>query len=103
MTAAIFLFAVGMLLQYRVFMDPEYGSEERAKARQAKAQAVRLLNIQTAYDDDKKKFMFGSPDAVPDRPENQAAPDGEVFCRPAVDFGQYLHSPCRAGGARAGL
>jgi cell division protein FtsW (lipid II flippase) len=74
MTAAIFLFAVGMLLQYRVFMDPEYGSDERAKARQAKAQAVRLLNIQTAYDDDKKKFMFGSPDAVPDRPENQAQP-----------------------------
>src|SRR5215216_1309551 len=35
MTAAIFLFAVGLLLQYRVFMDPEYGGEARAKARQA--------------------------------------------------------------------
>jgi hypothetical protein len=43
LTAAAFLFAAGSLMQYRLFSDPEYGARgaARAKARQAKAQAVR--------------------------------------------------------------
>lgn len=71
LTAAIFLFAIGSLLQYRLFSDPEYGSRgsERARARQAKMQTIRLLNIETAYDDQKKAFLFGSPDSVPPRPD----------------------------------
>src|SRR5712692_1640687 len=67
LTAAVFLFAVGQLMQFRLFSDPEYGARgaARAKAREAKAQTVRLLNIETGYPDEKKTFMFGSPAAVP--------------------------------------
>jgi cell division protein FtsW (lipid II flippase) len=67
LTAAVFLFVFGQLMQYRLFSDPEYGARgaARAKAREAKAQTVRLLNIETGYDDEKKTFMFGSPTAVP--------------------------------------
>ncbi|MEK6300301.1 MAG: FtsW/RodA/SpoVE family cell cycle protein [Acidobacteriota bacterium] len=76
LTAAVFLFAFGQLMQYRLFSDPEYGGRgpARAKAREAKAQTVRLLNIQTGYDDEKKTFMFGSPAAVPTKPAVQSLP-----------------------------
>jgi cell division protein FtsW (lipid II flippase) len=69
LTASVFLFAFGSLMQYRLFSDPEYGARgaSRREAREAKAQAVRLENIQTGYDDDKKRFMFGSPEAVPEK------------------------------------
>jgi len=65
-TAAMLLFAAGQLMQFRLFSDPEYGARgsARAKAREAKAQTVRLLNVETGYDDDKRAFMFGSS-AVP--------------------------------------
>jgi cell division protein FtsW (lipid II flippase) len=67
LTAAVFLFAIGLLMQFRLFSDPEYGARGggRAKAREAKAQTVRLLNVETGYDDAKKSFMFGSASAVP--------------------------------------
>ncbi len=76
LTAAVFLFVVGQLMQYRLFADPEYGARgaARAKAREAKAQTVRLLNIKTGYDDEKKTFMFGSPAAVPHKPAVQTQP-----------------------------
>jgi len=76
LTAAIFLFAVGSLVQYRLFSDPEYGSRgaARAKARQAKAQAVRLRDIQTGYDAEKKAFLFGSEQGVPQEPPKQNLP-----------------------------
>ena len=76
LTTAVFLFAFGQLMQYRLFSDPEYGARgaARAKAREAKAQTVRLLNIETGYDDEKKTFMFGSPAAVPRRPAVQTQP-----------------------------
>ncbi|MCI0490676.1 MAG: FtsW/RodA/SpoVE family cell cycle protein [Blastocatellia bacterium] len=76
LTAAVFLFAVGSLMQYRLFSDPEYGARggDRAKARDAKAQTIRLLNIRTAYDDEKKTYMFGGPDRVPEVPATSDLP-----------------------------
>jgi cell division protein FtsW (lipid II flippase) len=76
LTAAIFLFTAGQLMQFRLFSDPEYGARGavRTKAREAKAQTVRLLNIETGYDDEKKTFMFGSPEAVPATPGAQKPP-----------------------------
>src|SRR5262245_36690938 len=61
LTAATFLFATGALMQFRLFADPEYGARGKAKSaeRREKAQAIRLYNIKTAYDDEKKTFMFG--------------------------------------------
>jgi hypothetical protein len=79
LTAAVLLFAVGLLMQYRLFSDPEYGARtERSEIRRAKGQAIRLLNIKTGYDDDKKALLFGSPDAVPeDPPVLEKLPDRE--------------------------
>ena len=76
LTVAIFLFAIGSLMQYRLFSDPEYGSRgsARTRARQVKDQAIRLRNIRTGYDDDKKQFMFGKADAVPLEPPKQNLP-----------------------------
>jgi cell division protein FtsW (lipid II flippase) len=76
LTAAIFLFSVGQVMQFRLFSDPEYGARgaARMKAREAKAQTVRLLNIETGYDDEKKTAMFGSPTAVPKTPGFQRLP-----------------------------
>lgn len=67
LTAAVFLFSFGQVMQFRLFSDPEYGARgaARGKAREAKAQTVRLLNVETGYDDEKKTFMFGAPDRVP--------------------------------------
>lgn len=79
LTAAIFLFAIGLLMQFRLFSDPEYGARGggRARAREAKAQTVRLLNVETGYDDAKKAFMFGSASAVPKSPASDKAPVSE--------------------------
>jgi cell division protein FtsW (lipid II flippase) len=70
LTAAVFLFAVGQVIQFRLFSDPEYGARgaTRTKAREQKAQTVRLLNIQTGYDNEKKAFMFGPSAVVPKTP-----------------------------------
>jgi cell division protein FtsW (lipid II flippase) len=74
--AGVFLFSIGALMQYRLFSDPEYGARggKRMHAREAKAQAVRLRDIQTGYDDEKKKFMFGGSGAVPAEPPGQNLP-----------------------------
>lgn len=76
LTAAIFLFAAGQLMQFRLFSDPEYGARgaARMKAREAKAQTVRLLNVETGYDAEKKAFLFGPGAAVPKAPETQRLP-----------------------------
>ncbi|HWC77294.1 MAG TPA: hypothetical protein VG778_07525, partial [Blastocatellia bacterium] len=60
LTAAVFLFAFGLLIQYRLFSDPEYGARagDRTAARKAKTQATMLLNIRTGYDDEKKRYLF---------------------------------------------
>ena len=72
-SAAMLLFTVGLVLQYRLFTDPEYGARgaDRREAREAKAQTVRYLNIRTGYDDAKKQAVFGSTD-VPDAPPSDA-------------------------------
>jgi cell division protein FtsW (lipid II flippase) len=76
LTASVFLFTAGQLMQFRLFSDPEYGARgaARTKAREAKAQTIRLLNVETGYDDEKKTFMFGSPAAVPATPGTQRLP-----------------------------
>lgn len=68
-TAAIMLFTIGLAVQYRLFNDPEYGARgaARREAREAKAQTIRYLDIRTAYDDEKKKAIFGTTD-VPETP-----------------------------------
>jgi cell division protein FtsW (lipid II flippase) len=93
LTASIFLFAVGLLMQYRLFTDPEYGARggERSKAREYKAQTVRLLNIETGYDDAKKTFLFGSANAAPDKPTaNQIHPPERSFADILTSFNTWI-------------
>src|SRR5215210_2602537 len=56
-TAAILLFSVGMLVQFRLYSDPEYGSRQKAEARAEKTQTLRMRYIGQFYDAEKKKRL----------------------------------------------
>jgi len=56
-TAAVMLFSVGMLIQYRLYSDPEYNARNKAEARQAKMEALRTRYIIENYDPQKKQLM----------------------------------------------
>src|ERR1044071_1750396 len=56
-TTAIMLFAIGMLMQYRLYSDPEYNARNKADARQAKMEALRTRYIIENYDAQKKQLM----------------------------------------------
>lgn len=56
-TTAILLFSIGMLMQYRLYSDPEYNARNKAEARQAKMEALRTRYIIENYDAQKKQLM----------------------------------------------
>src|SRR6267142_4111859 len=56
-TSAVLLFSVGMLIQYRLYSDPEYNARNKAQARQAKMEALRTRYINENYDPVKKQLM----------------------------------------------
>jgi hypothetical protein len=56
-TAAILLFSIGMLIQYRLYSDPEYNARNKSEARQAKMEALRTRYIIENYDPVKKQLM----------------------------------------------
>src|SRR5712664_3349146 len=56
-TVAILLFSVGMLIQYRLYSDPEYNARNKSEARQAKMEALRTRYIIENYDPAKKQMM----------------------------------------------
>ncbi len=56
-TVAILLFSVGLLVQYRLYSDPEYNSRNKAEARAEKTQVLRLRYINQYYDAEKKKLL----------------------------------------------
>jgi cell division protein FtsW (lipid II flippase) len=60
-TTAILLFSVGMLVQYRLYSDPEYNARNKAEARAQKTDTLRMRYINEHYDAAKKKMM-GLPD-----------------------------------------
>jgi cell division protein FtsW (lipid II flippase) len=77
-TSAILLFSVGMLIQYRLYSDPEYNARNKAVARQEKMAALRTRYIIENYDAQKKQMM-GLPatpaqaidlEQLPKRPSN---------------------------------
>jgi cell division protein FtsW (lipid II flippase) len=63
-TAAVLLFSVGLLVQYRLYSDPEYGSGNKAEARSEKTQVQRLRFINQFYGPDKKQAMGLDPTAA---------------------------------------
>lgn len=85
-TAAILLFSVGMLVQYRLYSDPEYGSGSKAQARAEKTQVQRLRFVSQYYDAAKKKILGMEATA----PQPEATP--QITRRSQVTVGQILTS-----------
>jgi cell division protein FtsW (lipid II flippase) len=56
-TTAVLLFAFGMLIQYRLYSDPEYNARNKAAAREEKMEALRMRYIMENYDPVKKQMM----------------------------------------------
>jgi cell division protein FtsW (lipid II flippase) len=72
-TTAILLFSVGMLVQYRLYSDPEYNARNKAEARAQKTDTLRMRYINENYDAAKKKLM-GLPDTPPKPTDLDNAP-----------------------------
>src|SRR5215210_5269469 len=85
-TTAVLLFSVGLLVQYRLYSDPEYGSGNTAQARAEKTQVQRLRYIQQFYGPDKKQALGIDPSA----PQPAATP--EAVRRSEVTVGRALTS-----------
>src|SRR5882724_11030919 len=77
-TIAILLFSIGMLVQYRLYSDPEYNARNKAAAREEKMDALRTRYIMENYDPVKKQLMGLPPtpaqplslDQLPHKPSN---------------------------------
>ena len=85
-TTAVLLFSVGMLVQYRLYSDPEYGSGNKAQARAEKTQVQRMRYISQYYDADKKRLMGLEATA----PQPNATP--QITRRSEVTVGRALTS-----------
>jgi cell division protein FtsW (lipid II flippase) len=70
-TTAILLFSIGLLVQYRLYSDPEYNAKNKAAARQEKTDTLRMRYINENYDATKRQMM-GLPATPP--PKDQEAP-----------------------------
>ena len=87
-TVAILLFSVGLLVQYRLYSDPEYNSRSKAEARAEKMQVQRLRYINQYYDAEKKK-LIGLPATAPGSDE---APLAENLRQSEFSVGRALTS-----------
>ena len=56
-TTAVLLFSFGMLIQYRLYSDPEYNARNKSAAREDKMEALRTRYILENYDPVKKQLM----------------------------------------------
>ena len=65
-SSAVLLFAFGMMIQYRLYSDPEYNARNKAAAREEKMEALRTRYILENYDPAKKQMMGLPP--TPARP-----------------------------------
>ena len=84
-TIAVLLFSVGLLVQYRLFSDPEYGSRNKAQARAEKTQVQRERFVDQFYDDAKKRILGGTSRAP-------AANNAEELRASTVTIGDVLTS-----------
>lgn len=63
-TTAILLFSVGMLVQYRLYSDPEYNAKNKSEAREQKSKTQQMRYINENYTVEKKRMM-GLPATPP--------------------------------------
>src|SRR5438552_19042948 len=73
-TTAILLFSIGLLIQYRLYSDPEYNAKNKSAARQEKTDTLRMRYVNQNYDAAKRQTM-GLPATPP--PVEQEAPARE--------------------------
>jgi cell division protein FtsW (lipid II flippase) len=73
-TTAILLFSAGMLVQYRLYSDPEYNARNKSAAREEKTQALRIRYINENYDANKRVMMGLPPTPPPAETQLQARP-----------------------------
>jgi len=73
-TTAVVLFSVGLLVQYRLYSDPEYNARNKSAARQEKTDTLRMRYINQNYDANKRQMM-GLPPTPP--PTDVEAPAKE--------------------------
>src|SRR2546430_2634526 len=103
LTAALLLFSIGNVVQFRLFSVPEYGARghEKYEARVAKMQTILKRNIDTAYDQKKKEALYGSANAQPPAPDTSALNKGSSIHN--LFTSQYTYLPIIAllgmGGA----
>ncbi|MCA1628594.1 MAG: hypothetical protein LC742_11620, partial [Acidobacteria bacterium] len=87
-TTAVLLFSIGMLVQFRLYSDPEYNSRNKAEARAQKTQVQRLRYVKQNYDDEKKKLL-----GLPTDPQQlEAVLDTETRRQSSYTVGQALTS-----------
>jgi cell division protein FtsW (lipid II flippase) len=60
-TAALLLFSIGQVVQYRLFTDPEYSARQKSAARIEKTNTLRMRFVNEHYDPIKKQALFGDP------------------------------------------
>src|SRR6266576_5219276 len=63
-TTTIVLFSIGLLVQYRLYSDPEYNAKNKAAARQEKTDTLRMRYVNQTYDANKRQMM-GLPPTPP--------------------------------------
>lgn len=73
-TTAILLFSVGMLIQYRLYSDPEYNARNKAAARQEKTDTLRMRYINENYDAAKRQLVGLPPTPPPKEQEEPPRP-----------------------------
>ncbi|HEX7998133.1 MAG TPA: FtsW/RodA/SpoVE family cell cycle protein [Pyrinomonadaceae bacterium] len=86
-TTAILLFSVGMLVQYRLYSDPEYNAKNKAAARTEKTDTLRRRFINETYDAEKKKRM-----GLPATPAQATDLDNEQTKQASYTIGNALTS-----------
>jgi cell division protein FtsW (lipid II flippase) len=82
LTVAVLLFGIGQFMQYRLFTDPEYRADNRRnfvrKAREAKADTIRMQSINQFYDGEKKRALFRDPNyQIPVKDQGEVVSGGE--------------------------
>src|SRR3954464_5556983 len=86
-TTAILLFSIGMLVQYRLYSDPEYNAKNKSEARAKKTETLRMRYITETYSPEKKQAM-----GLPPTPPHLVDIESEPAIKSDYTIGQALTS-----------
>lgn len=81
-TAALLLFSIGQVVQYRLFTDPEYSARQKSAERIEKTNTLRMRYVNDHYDPIKKQALFNDPNfRIPVRTDTQPEAQYWTFTR----------------------